>query len=87
VDVEVAHVLLPGLAGWDRAQRCAAEEGHLHVVREDMDAEEPALPFDAVKRRVVFDRLVNAGDGTRDERVEPMADAAFPAPAWPRCRP
>jgi hypothetical protein len=35
-----------------------------------MKAEEPALALDSVKRRVPFDRLVHAGDGAHDERVE-----------------
>jgi hypothetical protein len=51
VDVEVAHVFLLGLAARHRLQRHATEESHLHVVPEDMVAEEPALRFDAVKRR------------------------------------
>jgi hypothetical protein len=79
VDVEVAHFLLPGLAGRDGTQRSAAEEGHLYVFREDMEAEEPALAFDAVERRVVFDSLVYGGDGVGDEGIEPVADFAFPA--------
>src|SRR5262245_40870815 len=43
VDVEVAHFLVLGLAGWDRMQRRAAEESHFDVLREAMKAEEPAL--------------------------------------------
>jgi hypothetical protein len=43
MDVEVAHVLPLGLAGRDRTQRRAADESHLDVVREAMDAEEPAM--------------------------------------------
>src|SRR5205823_9713495 len=70
VDVEVAPVLALGLTGWDRAQRRAAEESHFDVVREAMDAEEPALALDSVKRRVPFDRLAHIGDGAHDERVE-----------------
>jgi len=42
-DVEVAHFLLLGLAGGDRTQRRAAEESHLDVLCEAMEAEEPAL--------------------------------------------
>src|SRR5262249_12272550 len=41
-DVEIAHVLVPGLAGRQRAQRHAAEECHFDVLREAMKAEEPA---------------------------------------------
>jgi hypothetical protein len=61
VDVEVAHFLVVGLAGGDRTQRRAAEESHLNVLREAMDAEEPALALDAVEGRVPFDRLAHAG--------------------------
>ena len=43
VDVEVAHLLLLRRAGRRRAQRRAAEEGHLDVLREAVEAEEPAL--------------------------------------------
>ena len=46
VDVEVAHVLVLGLAGRDGTQRRAAEERHLDVLREAMEAEEPALALD-----------------------------------------
>ena len=49
VDVEVAHFLLLGLAGGDGTQRRAAEESHLDVLREAMEAEEPALALDAVE--------------------------------------
>ena len=79
VDVEVAHVLVLGLAGGDRTQRRAAEESHLDVVREAMEAEEPALALDSVEGRVPFDRLAHAGDGAHDERVEAAPDVAFPA--------
>src|SRR6185436_1110463 len=70
MDVEIAHFLVLGLAGRDRMKRHAAEEGYLDVVCEGMEAEEPALAFDSVEGRVPFDRLVYAGDGARDERVE-----------------
>ena len=79
VDVEVAHVLLLGRAGRDRRERRAAEESHLHVLREAMEAEEPDLVLDAIEGRVPFDRLAHAGDGARDERVEAAPDVAFPA--------
>ena len=79
VDVEVAHVLLLGLAGRDRTQRRAAEERHLDVVGEAMEAEEPAVALDAVEGRVPFHRLAHAGDGARDERVEAAPDVALPA--------
>src|SRR5262249_3777454 len=79
VDVEVAHFLLLGLAGRARTQRRAAEERHLDVLREAMDAEEPALALDAVEGRVPLHCLVYIGDGARDERVEAAPDIAFPA--------
>src|SRR6476660_5886712 len=79
MDVEVAHVLLLGLAGWDRAQRRAAEEGYLDVRREAMEAEEPAPALDPVEGRVPFDRLAHAGDGAPDEGVEAAPDVALPA--------
>src|SRR5882724_4449435 len=65
VDVEVARVLALGLAGGDRTQRRAAEESHFDVVREAMDAEEPALALDSIKRRVPFDCLAHAGGTVR----------------------
>ena len=40
-----------------RAQRRAAEESHLDVLRKAMKTEEPALALDAIERRVPFDRL------------------------------
>ena len=42
VDVEVAHFLLLGLDGRDGTQRPAAEERHLDVFCDAMEAEEPA---------------------------------------------
>src|SRR5439155_6111088 len=79
MDVEVARVLALGRSRRDRTQRRAAEESHLDVVREAMDAEEPALALDSVKRRVPFDCLAHAGDGAHDERVEAAPDVVFPA--------
>src|SRR5262249_11639847 len=62
MDVEVARVLALGLAGRERTQRGAAEERHLHVIREATEAEEPALVLDSIERRVPFDCLAHAGD-------------------------
>jgi hypothetical protein len=59
MDVEGARVLALGFAGRERTQRRAAEESHLDVLREAMDAEEPALALDSVKRRVPFDCLAH----------------------------
>src|SRR6185295_5157509 len=79
VDVEVARVLGLGRAGRDGSQRRAAEESHLDVLREDVDAEEPALIIDSIQRRVPFDGFAYPGDGALDERVEAAPDIAFPA--------
>ncbi len=74
--------LLDAPGGTGRKRR-AAEERHLHVLREAMDAEEPAAfvawSLDAVQRRVPFDRLAHARDGARDERVEAAPDVLLPA--------
>src|SRR5439155_14933388 len=78
MDVDVARVLALGLAGGDRTQRRTAEESHLDVLREAMEAEEPAVALDSVERRVPFDRLAHAADSD-DERVETAPDVAFPA--------
>src|SRR5437870_8545359 len=70
VDVEVAHFLLFGLAGGNRTQRRAAEESHLDVLREAMEAEEPGRlsvwALDAIEGRVPLHGLAHAGDGTHD---------------------
>src|SRR5436190_23678892 len=50
MDVDVARVLALAGTGRDRSQRRTAEEGHLDVAREDMDANEPTLALDAVER-------------------------------------
>src|SRR6478736_5028399 len=63
MDVEVARVLALGLTGGDRTQRRAAEERHLDVLRETMDAEEPALALYPVQRRVPLYGLAHAGEG------------------------
>ena len=52
MDVEGARVLALGRSRGDRTQRRAAEESHLDVLREAMDAEEPALALDAIEWRV-----------------------------------
>src|SRR5439155_18516181 len=79
MDVEVARVLALGRSRRDRTQRRAAEESHFDVVREAMDAKEPALALDSVKWRIPFDCLAHAGDGAHDERVEAAPDLPFPA--------
>jgi very-short-patch-repair endonuclease len=53
--VEVAYVLVFGLARPERTERRAPEESHFDVFREAMKVEEPALALDAVERRVLFD--------------------------------
>jgi hypothetical protein len=60
-------------------QRRTAEESHFDVVREGMDAEEPALALDSVKRRLPYDCLAEAGDGAHDERVEAAPNVALAA--------
>jgi hypothetical protein len=51
VDVEVAHFRMLGLPGRDWIEGGAAEERHLHVCGEDVEAEEPAfLPRGAAKK-------------------------------------
>jgi len=79
VDVEAAHVLLLGLDRWDWTQRRAAEESHFDVLRDAMEAEEPALALDAIEWRVPPHGLAHIGHGAHDERVEAAADVAFPA--------
>src|SRR5260370_34333593 len=78
VDVEVASVLALGLAGGDSTQRRAAEESHLDVLRETVEAEEPALALDAIEGRVPLDCIVHAGDGAHDEHVEAAPRGGFP---------
>src|SRR5919107_2467219 len=70
VYVEVARVLVLGFAGREWSQRRAAEESHFDVLREAMEAEEPALPLDAIEGRVPLDCLAHVGHGAHDERVE-----------------
>ncbi|EGE56530.1 hypothetical protein RHECNPAF_6420079 [Rhizobium etli CNPAF512] len=78
-DVEVTHVFLLGSARRRRIEQGAAEEGHLDVFREAMDAEEPALPCDPIERRVPFDCLGDARHRAGDYHVEATPDLAFPA--------
>ena len=79
VDVEVANFLLLGLAGRERAQRCAAEKRDLDELRIAVEAEEPAFALGSVERRVPLHRLAHAGDGVLDKSVQAAADIAFPA--------
>jgi hypothetical protein len=79
MDVEVAHLLVSGLAGRDRKQRRAAKESHLHVFRKTMEVEEPTLALDALEGRVLLHRLVDARDRAHNEGVEMPPDVAFPA--------
>src|SRR5438105_11367530 len=79
MNVDVARVLALGLAGGDGTQRRTAEESHLDVLREAVEAKEPALALDAIEGRVPFDRFANPGDGAHNERVEAAPDVAFPA--------
>src|SRR3979411_2739688 len=74
MDIEVAPVLAFGFAGRARRPRRAAEESHFDVVLEAMDAQEPALALDSVKRRVPFDCLAHAGNDEHDEAVKARPD-------------
>src|SRR3954468_11316405 len=78
VDVEIAHVVVLGLAGRERTQCSAAKESDLDVPREAMKVEEPALALDPVERRVPTDCLAHVGDRADDESIEAPADVAFP---------
>src|SRR5262249_15529742 len=82
-DVYIARITALGVAGRNRTQRHAAEESHLDVLGKAMDAEDPAVSFTPVQRRVPFYCLVHAGDGAYDKRVNAAPDAAFPA--WHGC--
>src|SRR5262245_44593665 len=78
VDVEIAHFLVPGLAGWDSTERRAAEERQFDVLREAGKVEEPALPLDPIEGRVPLDGLAHAWGRAHDQRVEAAPDVAFP---------
>src|SRR5262245_39169824 len=54
-DIEITHFFVLGLTGGNRPQRGAAEEGHLDVVGEAMEAEKPNAVLHAIERRVPFD--------------------------------
>src|ERR1700674_4722 len=68
VDVDPARVLARA-SGWNGSQRRTSEEGHLDVVGEDVERQEPALALDAVKWRVPFHGLAHVGHVAHDERV------------------
>src|SRR5690606_13143521 len=70
----------------DRRQRIefgAAEEGHLDVPGEHVEAEEPApktfWPLDPVERRIPLHRLAHAGHGLLDQLVELAPRLALPS--------
>src|SRR5207237_3637134 len=73
------RVLALAGAGRDRSQRGAAEEGHLDVVREGVQPQEPALALDAIPRRVPLHGLAHVGHVPHDERVEALPEVALPA--------
>ena len=79
VDVEVARVLVLGLAGGTGRRDVPRKKVTFTYSVKQWKAEEPALALDAVERRVPFDRLAHAGDGAHDERVEAAPDVALPA--------
>src|SRR5436853_7560252 len=78
VDVDPARVLARA-SGWNGSQRRASEEGHLDVVGEDVERQEPALALDAVKWRVPLHGLAHVGHIAHDERVEALPNVALPA--------
>ncbi len=63
--------------GW--VQGGASEESYLYVAGEDVEGEEPVFAVGAVKGRVPFDGLGDAGDVGCDEGVDALADSALPA--------
>src|SRR5687768_1191841 len=78
VDVEIARFRIFAGAGWNRSQRCAAEEGHFHVAREDVERHEPALTLEAVKRCIPLHRFAHLRHLAFDERVEALTNVALP---------
>src|SRR5262249_34494936 len=76
-DVDPARFLARA-AGRNWPQRCAAEEGHLDVVGEDVERQEPTLALAAVKWRVPLHGLAHFGRVPRDERVETLPQVALP---------
>jgi len=83
VDVEVSRFLLLRLAWREWTQRRAAKETHLDVLRQAMEAEEPALAVDAVEGRVPLHGLAHLGHGAHDERVQAAPDIACVTPSKP----
>ncbi len=80
VDVDPAGFFAAfGVARWGWVQCGAAEERYLYVAGEDVEGEEPVFAVGAVKGRVPFDGLGDAGDVACDERVDALADSALPA--------
>jgi hypothetical protein len=80
-NVDPARVLARA-SGWNGSQRCAAEEGHLDVVGENVERQEPTLVFDAVERRIPLHGLAHVGHVAHDERVQSFPEVALPA--WHR---
>src|SRR5262245_34438389 len=78
MDVDPSRVL-PRASGWSGSQRRALEEGHLDVVGEDVEPQEPALALDAIEGRVPSHGLAHVRYVAHDERVEAAPDVAFPA--------
>src|SRR5690606_27815070 len=61
-DVVVTHLRMFRGAGRLRRQRSAAEERHLHVAREAVEAQEPEAVLHAIEGRVPFDGLADTGN-------------------------
>lgn len=68
-----------GVAGRGGVQGSTIEERHFYVAGQDVEGEEPALAFDAVEGRVPFDGFADVGEGFGDERIDAVAEFAFPA--------
>lgn len=79
VNVEIAHLLLCGLARRDRTQARPTEERNLDVLGEAVKSEKPALTLNAIEGRVPSHGLAYARHNARDERVETLPNVALPA--------
>src|SRR5688572_7577005 len=77
-DIEIARVLIFAGPGWQRIERRAAKERYLHVMREDVKRQKPALALDAIERRVPFHSLLHLRHCADNERVEALSHRAFP---------
>src|SRR5690606_40002524 len=77
--MDVARVRVLRTDRRERVEVGAAEEAHLDVPSEHVEAEKPALPLDSVERRVPLHRLAHAGHGLLDQPVELAPRLALPS--------